>query len=126
MKKFCNMMNVLTKPNQKSGSCRDVSDLSVKKKINCLKIRSLEGSNKSLLDQVEALQNIIKDVAVQRDLESGVHDDSNVNITDRVRDESQNLRTEEDSGSILSEEICPSGNGDRDEKRSENQKEEVN
>ena len=56
----------------------------------------------------------------------GVHDDSNVNITDRVRDESQSLRTEEDSGSILSEEIRPSGNGDRDEERSENQKEEVN
>ena len=58
------------------------------------KIRSLEGSNKSLLDQVEALQNNIKDVAVQRDLESGVHDDCNVNITGRVRDESQNLRTD--------------------------------
>ncbi|CAB3984287.1 Hypothetical predicted protein [Paramuricea clavata] len=74
---------------------------------------SLEKSNKSLSDQVEELQNNIKDDAVQRESGRVVQNELSANVTDR--NEPEVLITKEESGPIPTKKADSSESGDSNE-----------
>ena len=73
------------------------------------KIQRLEESNKLLSNQVEELQNTAKDVEVQTELGSAVHNEPNANVMDR--DDSE-VSTTKESGPMLTEEAHLSVTGE--------------